>query len=163
VDAFKVRRSAVTPRNIDVMGTLPTGHAFTLTVSPWSGSRCTDVPRICAGFDVDTHPDLPRGASDETISAAVDRASEIGEALDARLGPLVDTVVERSGVDESAVRRVIRLALGLAYGRDVSPDAVDAAIEADANDFARRREDYQRPIAQAVWEEAQEYEQGMRF
>lgn len=160
---FVARRSAANPRSMDVSGTLPSGHPFTLTVSPWSGSRCTDVPHISAGFDVDTHPDLPKGASDAEIEAAVDKATEIGQALDARLSPMADTVIERSGVDEAAVRRVVRLGLGVAFGRDVPASAVDAAIEADAEAFARRREDHLRPIAQAVWEEAQEYEQGLRF
>lgn len=160
---FVARRSAANPRDLDVSGTLPNGHPFTLTVSPWSGSRCTDVPHIKAWFDVDTHPDLPKGASDAEIEAAVDKATEIGHALDARLGPLAETVVERSGVDEAAVRRVVRLGLGLAFGRDVPAAAIEAAIEADASDFARRREDHLRPIVQAVWEEAQEYEMGLRF
>ncbi len=160
---FVARRSAANPRSMDVTGTLPSGHPFTLSVSPWPGSRCTDVPRIDAWFDVEAHPDLPKGASDAEIDADVEKVSALEQKLDERLAPLVDTVVERSGIDEAAVRRVVRLGLGVAFGRDVPASAVDAAIEADAESFARRREDRFRPIAQAVWEEAQEYEQGLRF
>ena len=160
---FKIRRSAGSPRDLEASGVLPSGHPFTLSVSPWSGSRCTDAPDIRAGFDVDLRPGLPQDVGDAEIEAAIAEANALVEDLDAKLRPLVQSVVDSGGIDEAAVRKVVRIGMFLALERDVPASEVDAAVSADAEAYEARREDYLRPAAQAIWEEAQEYEQGMRM
>ena len=54
------------------------------------------------------------------------------------------------------------LGSSVALDRDVQASEVEAALDADVPAFDGRREAYLKPITQADWAEAREYEEGMR-